>query len=203
MEKLSRVITRAREERESRFRLRYRTPVLAVLSVLDGELRRRPAPERTGSTRQRVLRKSGRSGGSATMSYVPPVLLDEPSEEPVVTPVGRMAEVRKRDGRLPGSSIVVGRTRPCDVVVPDYTISARHCALEPRGPGRWTLRDLGSTNGSSLDGSVVPVGRSVQLLDGQLLRLGRIACVFLTPAGLWRFASDAGFRSRYGELLPV
>ena len=45
----------------------------------------------------------------------------------------------------------LGRSRKCDIVVDDPNISREHAEIRPRG-GSWVLRDLGSTNGSSING---------------------------------------------------
>jgi Protein of unknown function (DUF3662)/FHA domain len=46
---------------------------------------------------------------------------------------------------------VLGRSRQCDVVVNDPNVSRQHAEIRPRG-GSWVLNDLGSTNGSCLNG---------------------------------------------------
>jgi hypothetical protein len=45
----------------------------------------------------------------------------------------------------------IGRSRQCDVVIDDPNVSRQHAEVRPRG-GAWVLTDLGSTNGSSLNG---------------------------------------------------
>ncbi len=49
------------------------------------------------------------------------------------------------------AGIVLGRSRQCDVVLDDPNVSRQHAEIRPRG-GSWVLSDLGSTNGSSLNG---------------------------------------------------
>jgi hypothetical protein len=46
---------------------------------------------------------------------------------------------------------VLGRSRKCDIVVDDPNVSREHAEIRPRG-GSWVLTDLGSTNGSSING---------------------------------------------------
>jgi hypothetical protein len=62
----------------------------------------------------------------------------------------------------------LGRSRQCDVVVDDPNVSRTHAELRPRG-GSWVLTDLGSTNGSSVNGrridapTVVRPGDEIEL----------------------------------------
>ncbi len=48
-------------------------------------------------------------------------------------------------------SVVIGRGRDCDVVIADSNTSRRHAELVREGAG-FVLRDLGSTNGSAVNG---------------------------------------------------
>jgi hypothetical protein len=50
---------------------------------------------------------------------------------------------------------VVGRDPDCDAVLADDLVSRRHAVLARNGPG-WTVADLGSKNGTLIDG--MPVG---------------------------------------------
>lgn len=45
----------------------------------------------------------------------------------------------------------IGRSRQCDIVLDDPNVSRNHAEVRPRG-GSWVLADLGSTNGSRLNG---------------------------------------------------
>jgi pSer/pThr/pTyr-binding forkhead associated (FHA) protein len=67
--------------------------------------------------------------------------------------------------------LVLGRSREADLHVNDHQVSARHCALA-LGPDERAVqvRDLGSTNGTFVDGESVEVA---SLAPGSTLRLGR------------------------------
>lgn len=70
--------------------------------------------------------------------------------------------------RLFRPKLVVGRSTGCDVVLRWPTVSGRHCELTWTD-GCWSVRDLGSRNGTRVDGSRV---ESRLLLPGSILWLG-------------------------------
>jgi hypothetical protein len=45
----------------------------------------------------------------------------------------------------------LGRSRECEIVIDDANVSRRHAELRPRG-GAWVVSDLGSTNGTRVNG---------------------------------------------------
>ena len=66
---------------------------------------------------------------------------------------------------------VLGRQQGCDMVVRDTRASRRHAELAPDGGARLRLRDLGSANGTYVDGRRVEEA----LLDGgEELRIGDV-----------------------------
>jgi pSer/pThr/pTyr-binding forkhead associated (FHA) protein len=62
----------------------------------------------------------------------------------------------------------VGRSSVCDILLTDHTVSRLHARLVCRD-ARWILEDLGSTNGSYINGDLV--GRC-ELRPGDRLSLG-------------------------------
>jgi len=58
----------------------------------------------------------------------------------------------------------LGRSRDCDIVVEDANVSRRHAELRPRGSA-WVLSDLGSTNGTRLNGRTIRTPEVVQAGD--------------------------------------
>jgi pSer/pThr/pTyr-binding forkhead associated (FHA) protein len=66
-------------------------------------------------------------------------------------------------------TVLLGRSPDCSLVVEDQYASGRHARLFPQ-EGRWYVEDLGSTNGTLLDGQ--PLGQPAPVRAGSRLRIG-------------------------------
>ncbi|AVH58439.1 MULTISPECIES: FHA domain-containing protein [Streptomyces] len=83
---------------------------------------------------------------------------------------------------LHGGQIRIGRSADADVPLDDPDVSRLHCAVTVTPEGRVSVTDLGSTNGTTLDGT--PVGtRPLRLAPGALLRVGESALRLAPPGG--------------------
>ena len=83
------------------------------------------------------------------------------------------------DGRavpLTAERVVIGRSRECDIRVDDGNVSRRHVELVREGPSEWVVVDLGSTNGTELNGRKVQ--RRTALDDGDRITIGSTELVF-------------------------
>ncbi|MEV5989295.1 FHA domain-containing protein [Streptomyces sp. NPDC052051] len=85
---------------------------------------------------------------------------------------------------LHGGVIRIGRSADAEVPLDDPDVSRLHCAVTVGGDGRVSVADLGSTNGTELDGVRV-TDRPVRFSPGTLLRLGESA-LRLAPPGAAR-----------------
>lgn len=65
---------------------------------------------------------------------------------------------------------VIGRDPNCEFPLLDHRVSRRHAAIVPIDTGVYMIQDLGSTNGTSVDGSAVAGPRLLQ--DGEKVSLG-------------------------------
>jgi predicted component of type VI protein secretion system len=74
------------------------------------------------------------------------------------------------DFQLNSSQVMIGRGGQNDIALPeDEYVSARHARFEPRQDGVW-IQDLGSTNGTYLNG--VRLERPRRLSPGDVVRVG-------------------------------
>ena len=84
---------------------------------------------------------------------------------------------------LPDSPALVGRDSR-QLPLTDNTVSRRHCELLPGDDGAWVLRDLGSSNGTYINGA--RVGNRQTLKIGDQIRVGRTLMVFGAAPGMSR-----------------
>jgi hypothetical protein len=139
----------------------------------------------------------GEFGIQARVVNPEPEVADEPpapessGRTMIYSTAGRMAEPLEERARqrrqtalllMGGKRLVVGptgatmgRSRECDVMVEDPNVSRTHAEVRPRG-GSWVLTDLGSTNGSRLNGRRVE-GTEV-LKPGDEIELGTTLLTF-------------------------
>jgi pSer/pThr/pTyr-binding forkhead associated (FHA) protein len=66
--------------------------------------------------------------------------------------------------------LVIGRGRGADVVIAEPTISRAHAAIGHEG-GRFFVQDLGSTNGTWINGSRE---QKASLKDGDEIQMGKL-----------------------------
>jgi hypothetical protein len=76
---------------------------------------------------------------------------------------------------VPARGATLGRSRDCEIVLDDSSISRRHAEIRPAGDG-WTVADLGSTNGVRLNGRAVEGAQPLQA--GDRVELGSTEIVF-------------------------
>lgn len=89
------------------------------------------------------------------------------------TPEGQVFEVELTNDRMS-----VGRNDDNDIAIPDGSVSGSHGQFAHDG-GTWTFSDLGSTNGTKVDGQRV---ENVELGHGAKFEIGNVAVVFYDEA---------------------
>ena len=100
-------------------------------------------------------------------------------EEDAASAGGRAIVVIHEDGAertvtLSSDSVTIGRLADCDVVLTDKGASRKHAQLRLRD-GSWTITDLGSTNGTRLNGQTI---QSRELSDGDKITIGTTVLEF-------------------------
>ncbi|GAA2240002.1 FHA domain-containing protein [Rarobacter faecitabidus] len=130
--------------------------ILSVVGVLRRDLygtRISPRPSRAPGGRQEAGPR--RPGAAATEHRV--LTVTAGPLEGTTLPLGNV-------------SVVIGRAPDCTLVVDDDYASSRHARIFP-DEGRWFVEDLGSTNGTFLNGN--PVHDRIELPIGASLQVGQ------------------------------
>jgi pSer/pThr/pTyr-binding forkhead associated (FHA) protein len=84
------------------------------------------------------------------------------------------------------SPLVIGRRESCDICLRFPNVSGRHCELS-FSEGIWSIRDLGSTNGTKVNGQQVPV-KALRPGDEIAIAKRRFTIQYSLPAG--RFIAE-------------
>ena len=87
--------------------------------------------------------------------------------------------------RAGASQVTLGRGHACDVELQEGTLSQLHCVFS-KGKDGWHLEDVGSTNGTWVDGRRLAKGESVALVDGTRIQAAQVLLTFHQSSGLWR-----------------
>ena len=92
---------------------------------------------------------------------------------------------------------VIGRTPEADIVIPETQVSRRHAMVRCADQENqiWEVRDLGSTNGTCLDGSPI---NSAPLRDGDKISIGNSILKFA-----FLDQHDLNYQQRIAEMIHV
>jgi hypothetical protein len=124
--------------------------------------------------RPEIRSPEGQSG--RTMVYSTAGRMAEPLEERARNRQDTALLIYEGKRLVVGSSgATMGRSRQCDLMLDDANVSRTHAEVRPRG-GSWVLTDLGSTNGSRLNGR--RVDGSEVLKPGDQIELGTSRITF-------------------------
>jgi hypothetical protein len=85
---------------------------------------------------------------------------------------------------VPAPPVVLGRSDDCDLPLNDATLSGHHLAFHPSGPS-WSVEDVGSTNGTRVNGVTLAPNARLALGAGAKIEAGQVRLTFVTPEALW------------------
>lgn len=81
----------------------------------------------------------------------------------------------------------IGRTAGNNLVVADFAVSENHATIELQ-KGYYIIKDIGSTNGTKVNGAQITAAH--QLKDRDVITLGRLDFHFLTSSALYYLLQD-------------
>ncbi|MGP0065719.1 MAG: FHA domain-containing protein [Isosphaeraceae bacterium] len=86
------------------------------------------------------------------------------------------------------TELTVGRRASCDICLDFENASGKHCVLRMVN-GVWNIRDLGSTNGTTVNGSRIATEQSI-MPDDEIGIAGHLYTIEYDPAGPEAFLSS-------------
>ncbi|MDQ2813160.1 MAG: DUF1707 domain-containing protein [Actinomycetota bacterium] len=174
-------------------RLSHETFVYRMQTALDARNHRQLAnlftdlPPRRGRLLARIRTALRRLGVPAAGRGYPAAGGDRPARSGEYRSFPGPAQVTRNGGAVAGPAplffppgrgdrFTIGRTRDCDLCLADLSVSRRHAELVRR-PDGWLLSDLGSHNGTRLNGWLVR--ETVPVRAGDRLEFGSAVFVIL------------------------
>jgi len=96
----------------------------------------------------------------------------------------RVLPLERRDKK--GGEVTLGRGIAMDVRLESDSVSSRHAVFKPARPGRFSILDTVSTNGTYVDGVRILPGTEVELREVSVLRFGETVLVFHASSSMVR-----------------
>lgn len=123
----------------------------------------------------------GRFRVSAALSEEPAMAPEAFESHPPVAPGMATVTVGDlgHDVALSGDQVLVGRLAECQIHLDDANVSRRHAAFVRLDSG-WAITDLGSTNGTRVNGEAI---ERVRLHNGDVIEIGLARLVYHEPRG--------------------
>ena len=79
------------------------------------------------------------------------------------------------------NKLTLGRSAACDIVLPFAALSKVHAGLTLMPGENAQIEDLGSTNGSTVEGTKLAKAARASLVDGTRIRFGDVHATFYGP----------------------
>ncbi len=127
-----------------------------------------------------------------------PVRKKQPKGTPLDKTISRQTKILWDDVNAKLDKVYLGRGPECDIVLAPKSISRKHAMFE-KSDGIWYVTDLGSTNGTKLDGHPLPTRmRTVITASPAKLEFGAdVALWFVLPEDMWSYVG--GFSQRLSD----
>ncbi len=108
-------------------------------------------------------------------------------------------QLSSTDGRgylltLGETPIVIGRHPECTLAINDESASRKHAVIEPDGSGGWSIRDLGSRNGTKVNNQKL-LSQSATLHPGDSVKIGGHSFIIESEQSMDEVRRDVRSRS--------
>lgn len=124
-------------------------------------------------------------GATRTAASTAPPVAAPPPRPPAAGP--RRATLTTSHGaqsvELGDEVVTMGRGTDQRLRIPDSRASRAHAVVRPRAKGGWEVKDVGSSNGTLLNGHPIPEGRVAPLRDGDRIGIGPVTITYAEGDG--------------------
>jgi pSer/pThr/pTyr-binding forkhead associated (FHA) protein len=100
--------------------------------------------------------------------------------------------LRKSDRNAFQAKITVGRARNNDIVLRASKVSKLHAVFTADGKGQYQLTDMGSSNGTEIQGQRLEKNKAVRIEDGSTLSIWKFEFRFFGPEAFVRHLQGGG-----------
>ncbi len=95
-------------------------------------------------------------------------------------------QLREVPGLAAQRQALIGRAAPADIILPYPQVSLRHASVGRTPDGMIAITDLGSTNGTHVNGQRIPTGQPVKIQAGERVFIGPYAMILALEGGAIR-----------------
>ena len=128
-----------------------------------------------GADQAGFSRDQAARGAVSSMPNLPPTKLVNPVEPAIGWLVVRSGTHTNKEFPLPKSEIKIGRDSACQISLDNDTLSREHAKIVYRGSGTFEILDLGSRNGTKVNGQSI---QKQMLYDNDVVQTGEVKFVF-------------------------
>jgi hypothetical protein len=100
-------------------------------------------------------------------------------------------EVSKAPGNPYPDRVSLGRARNCDLVMRDPSVSKLHAHFRLREPGKFDLIDLGSQNGTRVNGRALPPNDPEWVAPGDIILFGAVTAKLVDSDALFDLLQES------------
>lgn len=105
-----------------------------------------------------------------------------------------------REYPISSTVCIIGRDTQSDICITQASVSGRHAEIRQNANGSFEIRDLGSSNGTKVNGQ--EVGQTPhELQSGEIIAFGQVVTRFCAPGELWYFNFGASEPNKANSLL--
>jgi hypothetical protein len=168
------------------FAAQYKVPFLVGKELYAGQMARDADTLTMKFSRSQLLDKMQAAAGAATVVARSPAALPPPPGEPNGDIASAIYVFRKKKlNDLGPLAFTLGRGMANDVVIMDNSVSTTHAVFDFSTPGMVGIEDLGSTNGTMVNGTPLKSKSKCMAALGTEVTLGRLCFVIASARDLY------------------